>query len=135
MSEADVAMSQRFAAAYNARDADEMERICSDSFEFRSTFVAIEGRKYQGRDAMRVYFADLDESWEVFQLERVEYVQVEEGVLMVFHARAQGRLSGADMSRDFATLLRFSADGSIAGLRTFEDREEAYAVVGLTDPS
>jgi ketosteroid isomerase-like protein len=133
VSAADVATTKRFLAAYNARDADEMQQLCAELFEFRSTFVAVEGRRYQGRGAMRLYFADLDASWEVFHLEAEEYVEVDQGVLFVFRAEARGRVSGADMSRTFATLFRFEPDGLIAGMQTFENRDEAYEVAGLTD--
>jgi ketosteroid isomerase-like protein len=130
VSQAHVDLTRRFVAAYNARDADAMEQLCSDSFEFESTFVAIEGRTYRGRDTMRGYFADLAEGWEVFQLEDVEYLDAGNRVLAVFNARARGRSSGAEVKPALSTLFSFT-DGEIQRLETFEDREEAFRVSGL----
>ena len=136
MSEAHVDLAQRFVVAYNARDHDAMEELLSDSFEFESTFVAVEGRTYRGRDTMRGYFADLAEGWEVFQLENVEYLGAGDQVLILFDVRAQGRASGAELSPELTTLFSFS-ERKIARLHTFEDRAEGFAASGLAqrDPA
>ena len=121
---------RRFFEAYNARDEGALREMMSESFEFTSVFVAVEGATYRGRDAMTPYFRDLEETWEVFQLENVELFEGTEGVLAEFDVRGKGRSSGAEVSPAIAAIFTFADDG-VAGLRTFMDREEARSAAGV----
>ena len=120
--------------ALNRRDVDGYLACCTDDVELQTTLVALEGA-HEGRDGIRRFFADIQDSAPDFWLvlERVEVVGPNR-VLGFERGTASGRTSGVALEEGipFATVYDL-AEGKIERIRVFADREQALEAVGLRE--
>jgi ketosteroid isomerase-like protein len=122
---------RRFYAAYNARDEAAWASLIADEFEFRSAFVGVEGRVYEGPTGFPRYFADLEEAWEFFWLELQDVLEANpDRVLGLMQVHGRGKTSGVEIDPCIAAVFRLR-DGKVVGLETFMDPAEARKAVGL----
>ena len=109
--------------AWSRRDADWFVENCTPDFEFHPiviTGVEGQGGAVRGGEGIRRFFAELDEPWESFLLEDVEYREVDGQVICVGQLYAKGRGSGLELDQPMAMALWFR-DGKIARARSFLD--------------
>src|SRR3954470_1106065 len=94
MSQENVDLVRRAVAAVNARDIDRYLACCTEDVELRTPLAAI-GGVYEGPDAIRRFFADIEDTAPDFRLdlERVEAID-EDRVLAFVHLTASGRTTG-----------------------------------------
>jgi ketosteroid isomerase-like protein len=143
MSQQHVELAERVIAAVNDRDVDGYLACCADDIKLRTPWAAVEG-VYEGRDAIRRFFADLRDTLPDFRLtiERAEPIGATRVLLFLrvsLHGRASGLPAGA-ISGDTpaapdiptATVYDF-ADGKVASIRVFLDRDQALKAVGLSE--
>ena len=139
MSHDNVEVVERLIAAVNARDLDGYLACCTEDVRLRTPWAPVEGT-YEGREAIRRFFADLKDTLPDFRLsiESAESVGAAR-VLAFLRASVSGRASGihvaatvggrAGDARDArhlatATICDFEG-GKIASIRVFLDRAEA----------
>ena len=138
MSQENIATAERLVAAVNGRDVDGYLACCTHDIQLRTPWAPVEGA-YEGRQAIRRFFADLDDALPDFRLsiERAEAVGAAR-VLLLLRASVTGRASGLSVaamrggvpdasgagSLRTATIFDFTA-GKIASIRVFLDRTEA----------
>jgi ketosteroid isomerase-like protein len=146
VSQQNIEAAERLVAAVNARDLDAYLDCCTHDIQLRTPWAAVEGT-YEGREAIRRFFADLDDALPDFQLsiESAEAVGPAR-VLVLLRPSVSGRASGipvaamrggvpdASGAGDLrtATILDFT-DGKIASVRVFLDRAEAVEAAGLPE--
>jgi ketosteroid isomerase-like protein len=75
-------------------------------------------------EQIRQFFANLDEPWESFAVDEVEFREVNDQVICVGQLRAKGRGSGVELDQPIAMVLWFG-DGKIAQARSFLDVDAA----------
>lgn len=135
MSEGNVDVARRFYAAYNERDMAAWSQLIGDEFRFRSAFVGVEGRVYEGPDGFRSYFDDLAEAWETFWLEVEDILDAgDDRVLGLMQVHGRGRASGVEIDPRIAAIFHLR-DGKVVALQTFMDRAEAFAAADLARPT
>jgi ketosteroid isomerase-like protein len=146
VSQQNIEAAERLVAALNGRDVDGYLACCTDDVQVRTPWAPVEGT-YEGRQAIRRFFADLDDALPDFRLsiERAEAVGAAR-VLLLLQASVSGRASGIPVAamrggvRDAsgggylrtATICDFT-DGKIASVRVFLDRAEALEAAGLQE--
>jgi ketosteroid isomerase-like protein len=143
VSEQNIETAERLVAAVNERDIDGYLACCTHDVRLRTPWAAVEGT-YEGHQAIRRFFADLNDALPDFRLsiERADAVGAAR-VLLLLRASVSGRASGipvaamrggvADASAagplSTATVFDFS-DGKIASIRVFLNRAEALDAAG-----
>ena len=119
--------------ALNRRDLDGYLACCTDDVELRTALVALEG-EHEGRDGIRRFFADVQDTAPDFQLalERVEVVGRNK-VLSFERGTASGRTSGVAVEKGIplGTVYDF-AEGKVERIRVFAEREQALEAAGLS---
>src|SRR4051812_9034155 len=115
MNDANVELARRSFEAWGARDAEWFVDNSTPEFEFVPAIIAgVEGQggAVRGAEAIRQFFADLDEPWESFQMDVDEYREIDEQVVCVGHVRAKGRGSGVELDQAVSMVLWFG-DGKL----------------------
>ena len=120
--------------AINARDFDALARMpFTSDFEFRSVIAASEGRVYLGLDGLREWAATVDEVWESFRAEPVEFHEAgHDRAVVVF--RATGRAKGSGVPLDVRTAQVWTwRNGQLWRNDAYSDPSEALKAMGLLD--
>jgi ketosteroid isomerase-like protein len=98
---------------------------CDPRVEFRSVLTAVEGATYLGHDGIRRYFSDLADSWQEWQNEPEEIVEVgPDTVLANVQFRGTGRSSGVAVVWHSALVFVLS-DGKLLQIHSYASREAA----------
>ena len=146
MSQGNVELAERVVAAVNERDVDGYLACCADDIKLRTPWAALDG-VYEGPEAIRRFFADLQDWAPDFRLtiERTEPIGATR-VLVFLRVSLRGRASGLSAvavsgglsddpaARDIPTATVYDfADGKVAGIRVFLDRDQALEAVRLRE--
>jgi ketosteroid isomerase-like protein len=137
MSEAKVGLARRSFEAWSRRDAKWFVENTTPEFEFvAAVMTTVEGESASvrgGEQGIRRYFSILDEPWESFVVDEMEYREVDDQVVCVGRLRAKGRGSGVEFDQSIAMVLWFG-DGKIARARSFLDVDQAMAAAAEAAP-
>ena len=130
MSQENVERTLAAIDAFNRRDREDFNKLLAEGAEIVPVRAALEGTVFRGRNAAAEYCAAVEETWEnlVWELEDVR--EGDGWVLALGRIRGLGRGSGATIDARGAWLVHFR-HGLIARFRTYADRAEAFAAVGL----
>jgi ketosteroid isomerase-like protein len=129
MSAATVELARRSLEAWNERDVEWFVDNTTPEFEFVPAIVTTvegQGSAVRGPAGIRQFLGDLDEPWESFVVDEVEYREVDEQVVCVGRLRAKGRGSGVELDQTVSMVLWFGGD-KLACARSFLDPDEALA--------
>jgi ketosteroid isomerase-like protein len=133
MSERNVELHRRFIVAFNDHDLDAFVAHFDPTAEFRSVFAAVGGAVYRGHDELPNYFRDLKDAWgDEIRIEPEVYFDLGEHTLLYLLFHGRGRQSGAEVAMPVALMGRW-CDGLIVYMRSYTDREEALADLGVTE--
>jgi ketosteroid isomerase-like protein len=128
MAEPDVIATIRQAyARYNAGDLDAVVSVLSEDVVFVPPPNSPEPEPLHGRDAVHEYLAP-----NLFDEQSAEPVEIHERrdrALVVAHARARGRGSGAEIDQMVFHLFHFDGEHAVK-FEVFTDREQALAALG-----
>ena len=132
MSQENVEVVKRAVAAVNARDIDSYLADCTEDVELRTPLAPI-GGVYQGADAIRRFFADIEDTGPDFRLDLERVAAIGEGRVLAFlQVTASGRTTGIPTPATTTNLYDI-VDGKIRRIRIFLDRQEALEAAGLSD--
>jgi hypothetical protein len=134
MSQENVEVVKRAIAAVNDRDVDRYLACCTEDIQLRTPLAPIEG-VYEGADAIRRFFADIQDTGPDFriEIERLDSIAPSR-VLAFMRVTASGRASGLATATDTPTVNIYDlTDGKIRRIRIFLDRQEALQAVGLSE--
>lgn len=118
--------------AMAARDGATALAALDPQIEWHGTVGGFdEGRVARGHEAVSKGFAEYFRSWERIELRADRYIDAGADEVVVFiHEIAKGRASGIVVETDLAA-VHTVRDGKIVRVRSFLDRDEALAAVGL----
>lgn len=103
-----------------AFEATTRKRLDPD-FAFHSHWA---GRVFEGVEGTQEWLSDLRETWDDYDQELVEIVDLGDDVLVVGRASARGAGSGVPVTQEFAVVWTFEGDRAVRA-RSFASREEA----------
>jgi ketosteroid isomerase-like protein len=130
--EENVALARAFAEAFNRGDADWILDHIADDIEFEPQRAATEGEDaFHGRDGMKRFLKDNEESFDVFHVSITETRSIEDRVVGVGAIRIRGKGSGIDTEVPTASVLTFR-DGRITRFKDYVEREKALTAAGLS---
>jgi ketosteroid isomerase-like protein len=116
--------------AWNRRDFDAVLETLDPAVEWRlSGAVPDVADVYHGPEGVRAFWTDWTGSWEDIRNEPEDYIELEDGVLVLVDFRASGRSQiVVDQPVAFHFTLR---DGLVIRFQSYWDRDEAFEAVGL----
>ena len=132
MSHDNVELVERLIGAFNRRDMTAFLDLLDPEVEWVPILGVLEGRVYRGHEDVRQWVDDLVPDWEYFEVSHEELRDLGDRVLIFGHWRARGRASGVESEQPGTWLCEIQG-GKVVRLRTFTDRAEALADVGLSD--
>lgn len=108
MSQENVELHRRAAAAYNAHDAEAFIAYLDPNIEFHSAFAALRGGVYYGHDGVREYLRDLEDAWgNEISGEGHAFFDFGEDTLVFYVLHGRGRQSGAEVTMPLAQVVRW----------------------------
>lgn len=132
MSEENVALTRRIIEAFNARDIEAYIALCDPNMEWHSTFAAVGGGVYRGRDELRRWHEDLEETWgEEIRIEPEAFFDLGEYTLMFAVLHGRGQQSGADVAMPYAAVARWRDGLSVYG-KVYVNRQDALRSLGVS---
>jgi ketosteroid isomerase-like protein len=130
MSQANLELVRRCNEAYNARDLAAYLDTVAESVTFRSRFSAMDRVVYQGHDALRRYFGELDEVWSRYEMSLQRMVPKGDRVAALFHLYAVGRESDLRLEERPGVVFTIE-EGKIVQIDAFPTQAEALEAIGL----
>jgi ketosteroid isomerase-like protein len=121
--------------AFNERGLDpaaaEVEHLLHPDFGIQEAEEVPDRETYSGRDAFIANLRKVEEAFEEIRLDPVEFVDLEDHIVVVVVMSGRGRGSGAPVEMRFAQLWSIEA-GKATSLRDFATKEEAIKAAGAT---
>jgi ketosteroid isomerase-like protein len=130
MSQENVEVVRRAAAAFNAGDRDRLLALFDPEIEYRSP---MEQRTYRGIEGMLRYRSDVDAVLEDFRTEEDRFLDVGGNrVLHLYRVLGRGAGSGVPVSRHNAILWQVR-NGKLLRGQAYLEQREALEAVGLSE--
>jgi ketosteroid isomerase-like protein len=129
MSQENVEIVRRAFDAFNARDVDELVSLSAEDCEWLPFRAQLEGTVYRGHEGVRQFLSDMDEDWETFRIEPLEFHDRRERVVVIGRVNAVGRGSGLQVD-SIAGFVHELEQGRIRSVTSHSDAETALEAVG-----
>src|SRR4051794_8494178 len=97
MQQENVDLVRRLFEAFNARDVDELVVLSTPDCEWLPFRAQLEGTVYRGHDGIRRFVTDVDDDWDGYQIDPVEFRHSGDRVAVIGRVRAHSRGSGLDL--------------------------------------
>jgi ketosteroid isomerase-like protein len=127
MSEENVEIVRRAFEAFNARDVDELVGLSAEECEWMPLRAQLEGIVYRGHEGVRQFVRDMDEDWEAFRIDPLEFHAHRERVAVIGQVGALGQ-SGVEIDSIAGFVLELH-QGRIRRITSHSDPEAALAAV------
>jgi hypothetical protein len=131
MSRENAELARRWMEAINRRDPEAIDPLTHADFELHNPGTP-GGGVYRGIDAVKAFARDFLGSWETYSLEEQRVIEAGETVVVLAHARAEGKASRVTLDAPIA-YVHTVRDGKLARTRVFLDHGEALQAVGLRE--
>jgi ketosteroid isomerase-like protein len=118
--------------AFNARDVDDLVSLSAPDAEWAPIPGAARGIVYRRHEGIRQFARDMDDDWQAFRIEPLEFHDRGERVAVIGRVRALGRESAVDI--DFTAGFLFELRwGRITRVTSHSDPEAALEAMGLRE--
>jgi ketosteroid isomerase-like protein len=132
MSQENLAVVRRSFDAFNARDVDDLVSLSDPDAEWLPFRAQLEGIVYRRHEGIRQFVRDMDEDWQAFRIDPLEFHDRGERVGVIGRVRALGRGSAVDI--DFTAGFLFELRGGrIRRVTSHSNPEAALEAVGLEE--
>ena len=134
MSQENVEIVRATMEAFQRRDIEAILAHWHEDAEWRPAISpgGLEGTTYSGHDGLRNWMAELDESWETFDVVEPRFEAVGDRVLVLARVHARGLSSGAEIDAPLSQVWEFD-EGKVRRLTGFVTHAEALEAVGLSE--
>jgi ketosteroid isomerase-like protein len=133
MSHENVETARRLFPAFNSRDIATLVELLDPDVEWVPIMAVREGRVYRGHEGVKRWIEDLEEYWELFEMEAEEFRDLGDRVLALGCWRARGRVSGVGLGNEPGTWLTHFRAGKVVRMQTFTDRAEGLEAAGMSE--
>jgi ketosteroid isomerase-like protein len=117
--------------AFNARDVDGLLRLSSEDCEWQPLRAQLEGIVYRGHKGVRQFVSDMDEDWEAFRIDPLEFHDRQERVAVIGRVSALGQ-SGVEIDSVAGFVFELEG-GRIRRIISHSDPAAALEAVGLSE--
>jgi ketosteroid isomerase-like protein len=129
MSQENVEVVRQAFTAFNDRAVEELVQLSDPDCEWLPFRAQLEGMTYRGHAGVRQFVSDMDEDWEVFRIDPLEFHDRDERVMVVGRVKALGRGSGVDVDSVAGFVFELRA-GRVAKIVSYSDPAAALEVMG-----
>jgi ketosteroid isomerase-like protein len=133
MSAENVEIAKLLLDAYNRRDLDAFDDLCTPDYEWFPALVrGFEGGSYRGREGAEAYYRDIRETWEELRVVAEEFRDLGDRVLVLGRMEGRGIGSGVPVDAPLASVYDFCGH-KLSRCRVYLDHAEALRVAGLSE--
>ena len=132
MSQENVEIVRRGYDAFNRGDVEGMIETVDPKARWDLSERVFNPAVYEGHDGIRRFVEEIDEVWDEFHLEPLEYIDAGDKVVVSHLVRGRGKGSGVDVelpSTNVFTLL----NGKAIECRMYREHAEALEAAGLSE--
>ena len=119
-------------AAFNARNVDALLNASAEDCEWRPFRAQLEGIVYRGHEGVRQFLRDMDDDWETFRIDPLEFHDRHERVAVIGQVNARGRGSSMEIE-SIAGFVHELDQGLIRRVTSHSDVEAALDAVGVRE--
>jgi ketosteroid isomerase-like protein len=130
--QANIEIVRRGFEAFNTRRIDDLLAVSDPDSEWHPFRAQLEGSPYRGHEGIRQFVRDMDDDWETFQIEPVEFEAHGERVAAVGRITAVGRGSGVQVDSLGGFVFELGG-GAIRRLVSHSDPQAALDAVREQD--
>jgi ketosteroid isomerase-like protein len=130
VSQENMEIVRRSFEAFNARDVDELVNLSDPNAEWLPFRAQLEGIVYRGHEGIRQFVRDMDEDWEAFRIDPLEFHNRGDRVAVIGRVRALGRHSTVDID-SLAGFVFELRGGRISGVTSHSNPQAAVEAAGL----
>jgi ketosteroid isomerase-like protein len=131
MSRENVEFLRRGYEALHRGDTEAFEAMSRERLDPEFTFHSHwAGRVFEGMAGTREWMSDIRETWDDYDQELEEIVDLGDDVLVVGRASARGAGSGVPVMQEFAVVWTFEGERAVRA-RSFGSRAEALRAVEI----
>jgi uncharacterized protein len=116
--------------AFNAREVDGLVQLCAEDCQWVPLRAQLEGIVYRGHEGVRQFVDDMDDDWQGFRIDPLEFHDRGERVAVVGRVSARGQ-SGVTID-SIAGFVFDLKRGRIWRLTSHSDPDAALEAVGLS---
>ena len=131
MSQENVEIVRRAYDAFNARDLDGLLRLSAEDCEWVPLRAQLEGIVYRGHQGVRQFVDDMDEDWDGFRIDPLEFHDRGERVAVIGRVRALGQ-SGVAIEWIAGFVFELQR-GRIWRILSHSDPDAALEALGLSE--
>jgi ketosteroid isomerase-like protein len=132
MSQENVDVVRRFLDAFNARDVEVLVRLSAEDCEWVPFRAQLEGIVYRGHEGVRQFLSDMNEDWETFRIDPLEFRDRHQRVAVI--GRVKARSAGSSMEiESIAGFVHEVEQGRVRRITSHSDVEAALDAVGVRE--
>jgi ketosteroid isomerase-like protein len=124
-----VELARKLLSVLGERDAERLIGLSDPDVEWHSFFTLGEGGVYRGHDGTRRYMRELEDAFEIVDVEIDDAIGVDDVALLVGRIHFRGKGSGVESRAPAGWTLKFR-DGKVLRFRAFREPAQALEAVG-----
>ena len=124
MSQSNVELARSGFRAFEQRDMNAIEELCTSDIEFDWSRRLLDPTMTRGYEGIRQFFVEVDGIFDEVAFDEEEILELGDEVLVVSTGRFRGRTSGVDVTAHGAILWTIR-DGKLARFRFYQTKEDA----------
>jgi ketosteroid isomerase-like protein len=132
MSQENVELVREGFARWNAGDHDFFFNAAAPDIELLSRFGSLTGEPYRGHRGVREWIADIQQSFERFELWLDEVRDLGDAVLAIGGINLRARGSGLDLKEPMGWVVEFR-EGRVVRMQFYAQPAQALEAVGLSE--
>lgn len=124
VSESNVALARSASRAFEQRDMNAIEELCTPDVEFDWSRRLLDPTVIRGYEGIRRFFEEVDGIFDEIVFEEEEILELGDEVLVVNTGRFRGRTSGVDVTASGAIVWTIR-DAKLVRFRFYQTKEDA----------
>jgi uncharacterized protein len=132
MSQENVEIVRRGYDAFNRGDIEGLIETVEPQIRWDLSERVFNPRVYEGHDGIRRLVEEIDEVWEQFRLEPLEFIDAGDKVVVSHLVRGRGKGSGVDVELPSTTVYTLR-NGKLIETRMYREHAEALEAAGLRE--
>jgi ketosteroid isomerase-like protein len=132
MSRENVEIVRRIYEAFNREDIEGAIELLDPAVKYDLSERVFNPATYEGHDGIRRFAADIDEVWDEFRIEPVEFIDAGDTVVVSHRIRTRGKGSGIEVDLSSSTIYTLR-DRKVVAARMYREHDDALDAAGLSE--
>jgi ketosteroid isomerase-like protein len=132
MSEENVEVVRRLYEALNRGDLEGAIEMTDPNIRYDLSERVFNPAVYQGHDGIRRFSAEVDEVWDEFRVEPLDFIDVGDKIIVSHLVHARGKGSGVDVELP-STSVYTLREGKVLAIRMYREHDQALEAAGLRE--